>query len=86
MSAIEEIYINTVKPSENSMKRDRAYIRAKNQTNQYYKHLCELLTEYQIILLDKLVASYSAKTERQNIHCFINGFKTGHSVALQAME
>lgn len=86
MSVIEDMYEKSIQPSERSMQKDKIYRKSKNKTNQYYKLLCERLTEYQISLLDKLVDSYDKKTERQNIYCFKTGFKTGLTTGFELME
>lgn len=64
MDVIEEIYINSIQPSEHRMHRDREYRRTKNQINQYYQNLCKKLSKKDLLTLDKLISCYDIKRER----------------------
>lgn len=86
MDIIEDIYKNSIQPSERSMNNDKAYTRAKNQINQHYQLLCEKLSKNELITLDKLISCYDTKTERKNIHCFKDGFKKGLAIAVKSLN
>ncbi len=86
MGVIEDIYRNTLQPSEGSMNRDKKYRQAKNQINQYYQNLLEKLPQREHATLDKLMECYDIKTEKKNAYCFKAGCKTGLAAALEALK
>lgn len=86
MYFIEGIYRNSIQPSRRSMQKDKKYMKAKNQSEQYYRCLCKRLSEKDLEFLDKFISYYDISTERKNVHCFEAGFKTGLAVALESME
>lgn len=86
MYFIEGIYRNSAQPSGRTMRSDKHYTRAKNQVQQYYQYLCSRLTEYDMSVLNKLLSCHDKQTERKNIHCFEDGFKTGLAVAIEALK
>lgn len=86
MNVITEIYRNSIQPSENSMKKDKSYKRAKNQVKQYYEILKKRLSEKDMLLLDKLLSSYDIKTERKNIYCFQFGFRIALESAIDTWK
>lgn len=86
MNVIADIYRNSNKPSERGLKKDNKYRKAKNRVNQYYRLLSERLTEQEKAVLDKFILWYDKKTERKNMYCFENGFKTGLAAAIESLE
>lgn len=86
MYFIENIYKHSIQASERSMNKDKDYTRAKNQVQQHYQSLCSRLTEYDMSVLNKLLSCHDKQTERKNIHCFEDGFKTGLAVAIEALK
>lgn len=77
MDVIEEIYKNSIQQSKRIMRKDKAYIRTKNQVNQHYQFLCNNLSNREVIALNKLMLRCNTKTEIENTYCFEAGFKTG---------
>lgn len=86
MDVIADIYRKTIQPSEKNMRKDTKYRRARNQVNQHYQTLSERLSQKDMAVLDKLMSCYEEKTERKNLHCFKNGFRIGHAIAVKSLE
>lgn len=86
MEVIEDIYRNSIQPSERSMRHDKVYIRTKNKVNQYYQLLSARISENDLLILNKLMLCQDKKTERKNILCFTNGFKKGFAIAIKSMD
>ena len=86
MYIIEGIYRHSGQPSNRVMSKDKKYMKAKNQAGQYYRCLSKRLSKQDVEFLDQFVLYYDKETERKNIQCFENGFRTGLAVALEAME
>lgn len=85
MDVIGDVYSVSIEMSERSMNGDKKYSKAKNQANQYYQTLYEMLSEKERSILDKLKECYDIKTERRSKHCFKDGFKAGISVVVQSL-
>lgn len=83
---LENLYRNIIKPSNKDMKKDRAYLNAKNHANQLYEILREKLPEKDAELLDRIMASSTKQTERESLHFLTNGFKLGMSFAIENMQ
>lgn len=83
---LENLYRNIIKPSNKDMKKDRAYLNAKNHANQLYEILREKLPEKDAELLDRIMASSTKQTERESLRFFTNGFKLGMSFAIENMQ
>lgn len=86
MNVLERVYNSSVEVSERKMSSDKAYNKAKNQANQYYKRISDRLAKHEKPWLDNLMACCDAKTERKNVYCFKAGFKTGMSAAIEALK
>lgn len=86
MYVIEGIYRNSNQPSGKEMRKDKKYVKAKNQAEQYYRCLCKRLSEKDIEFLDKFISYRDKETERKNIQCFETGFKTGLAVAVESLK
>lgn len=84
--ALENLYQNIIKPSNKDMKKDREYLYAKNRANQLYEELRGKLSEKDIKILDRMVASSNRQTERENLRFFTNGFKAGLALIMENMQ
>lgn len=86
MDVIGDIYRNSARLSERNMRKDKMYMKAKNQVKQCYQRLCENLPENELATLNKLISCSDTKTERKNVHCFKAGFDMGLAVAVEALK
>lgn len=86
MDVITDIYRRSIQPSERSMRKDKTYMRLKNQADQQYKNLSGRLSQEELAILNKLISCYDKKAERKHAHCFKNGFKRGFAVAVKSLE
>lgn len=55
MDVIGDIYRNSARLSERNMRKDKMYMKAKNQVKQCYQRLCENLSENELATLNKLI-------------------------------
>jgi uncharacterized protein (UPF0305 family) len=86
MDVIGDIYQKSIQPSNRSIRKDKKYIKAKNQKKQCYQRLYEKLSEKDRATLNKLMSCYNTQIERKNVHCFKTGFKTGVAVAVKSLD
>lgn len=83
---LEGLYNNNHALLIHRLNQDKVYSRTANQVKQYSKQFLEHLPLDYANTLEKLLASYDKKNERENIYSFIDGFKIGMTIAIQSLK